>query len=74
MLKRKDKAMEPDYRILKNETLYGIYEVSYDKKGNPVSCDTFPIIEDESPEDLQIIVNKLVWAFGKEVLNYEDLK
>lgn len=68
----KENPMHWNYRILKRDGLYGIYEVYYDKSNKPIACDAFPILEDENLEDLQFILNEMLRAFGKEVLNYDD--
>ncbi len=62
-----------NYRVLKREGTYGIYEVYYDEKGIPRYCSEDPIkIEEESVDELVDVFYLIKKAFQKTVLYYED--
>ena len=58
----------------KTYTSYGIHEVFYDKKGNPISCTQDPVeVCGDNKEDIMLSYLLMGEAFNKPVLDYSEI-
>ena len=64
-----------NYRVLKRDDEYGVYEVYYDDSGMPHAMSEDPIaITGENLEDIRNELNLILESLEKDVLDYRTLK
>ncbi len=64
-----------NYRVVKTEEGYSIYEVLYNEDGKPISCTENPILDFycDSPKGLKHELNILKKAFKKPPLDLDNI-
>ena len=62
-----------NYRVIKDENTYGIYEVYYDKNENIKMFAEVAELTDEDFEGLRGTINAMADAFGRPVLKFKDI-
>ena len=67
--------MSWDYRVVKTEEGYTVYEVFYDEDGNPVATTEKPALDFhcETPEGLMSELDVIRMAFESPLIDLEDI-